>query len=127
MNITPQKKLELLSEIISISNSTLNIDSRLESILEIISSSLSLKGIALYVIDAGKEILSLKTSKNCDFKSTIPVDVPPFDILIKEKKHYIFNNNDNNVLFLSRSFKLKFFQSTVPVPVLLGVVVADIR
>ena len=99
MNVTLEKRLELLSEIIRISNSTQKIDARLEDMLELISSILDLKAIALYALDSHKGLLCLRASKHGTFEPSISTNRPPFDLLLREKRPCIFSGegNDDNI------------------------------
>ncbi len=78
MKLSPEKSIALLTNIIEVSNSTFDIDSRLHSILEIILSNFKFKDIALYIMNAEAAVFSLKASPGKLFKKLIPLDAPPY-------------------------------------------------
>ena len=101
MKLSSEKSIALLTEIIEVSNSTLDIDSRLASILEIILSTFKFKDIALYVMNIEASGLSLKASPGRLFKESIPLDVDPISNVIRDRRSCIIDENPGEMEFLS--------------------------
>lgn len=101
MKLSPEKSIALLTEIIEVSNSTLDIDSRLNAILETILSSFGFKDIALYVMNVESSALNLKASPGTLFKEVIPLDIDPISLMVKERQICIFEHNPGEKEFLS--------------------------
>ncbi|MDT8317832.1 MAG: GAF domain-containing protein [bacterium] len=102
MKLSPEKSIALLSEIIELSNATIDIDSRLISILEIILSSFGFKDIALYVMDVETSMLSLKASPYKLFKKEIPLDIDPIVRVVNERQNCVIEKNHDEKEFLSQ-------------------------
>ena len=102
MKISYDKGFDLLSEIIRISNSTLDIDTRLKNILYIFSSSLELKNVALYALDAESGELYLKCCKNGQFKESLTLKGTPVETLFSKGRSFILGKNEEERTFLSR-------------------------
>lgn len=93
MKISPEKGFDLLSEIIRISNSTLDIDTRLKNILSLVSSSLELTDAALYALDAENNELYLKCYIDGHFLESISINGTPLEALFSEGKNYLLGKN----------------------------------
>lgn len=92
MRIKTEKGFVLLSEIIRISNSTLDIDTRLEHILENLWVSLELKGIALYLLGPDRGNLYLKAFRGLSFAPTFKLSENHIDDCIQGKRVRLFDN-----------------------------------
>ena len=102
MKLSPEKSIALLSEIIEISNATIDIDSRLSSILETILSSFGFRDIALYVMNAEASALNLKVSPGRLFNETISLDREPISGIVREGQSCLIEDNPVDMEFLSR-------------------------
>ncbi len=99
-SISAKKSLNLLKEIIRISNSTIKVDDRLDAILENISFSFSFKSIALYILDTEKKQIHLKTAKGAGFKNTVNLDEDFIELCKRNKENVIFDKTSKDFKFL---------------------------
>ena len=100
VKISAKKGLNLLSEIVRISNSTIKLDERLEAILENISISFSFKKIALYVLDTEKRQVNLKVAMGATFKKTVNLDEDPIELCKRSKENFLSNETCRDFKFL---------------------------
>ncbi|MDH3976359.1 MAG: GAF domain-containing protein [Deltaproteobacteria bacterium] len=102
MKLSFDKGFGLLSEIIRISNSTLDIDTRLKNILYIFSSAMEFKDVALYVLDAESDELYLKCHKNGIFREEFSLKGTPAAALFLEGKSCLLGGSKEERAFLTR-------------------------
>ncbi len=94
-----EESLNLLQEIIKISNSTIDIEERLNAILEKLSLFFSFEGIALYVLSHDKGLFELKASLSSR-DNLNPADVVPlFDV--DYKPVYLSHDNPEDKALLN--------------------------
>lgn len=101
MKLSFDKGFNLLSEIIRISNSTLDIDTRLKNILYIVSSTMEFRDIALYILDAESDGLYLKCNKKGSFRENLSLKNTLAEELFSAGRSYILGKNGDESSFLS--------------------------
>ncbi len=99
MRLCAEESVSLLSEIIRISNSTLDIDKRLGEILAELRSAFRLNSAALYVLDMEHGGLFLKASSGGAFKSSFRLGEGPLKALVKENRYSIFDKTSEESSF----------------------------
>jgi len=101
MILKAEEALDLLKELIRISNSTLPIEERLNAILEKLHSCFSFRGIALYVLATDRGIFELKTSKGLNAKETFELAEVSHLFGFKEEPVYLYNDQPEAQTFLN--------------------------
>ncbi len=119
MALDNKKSIDLLCRIIEVSNSNLPLSGRLDQMLDILCTSLIFESIALYTLDAEKEVLCLAASINRDYSRGIRLS----DSLgsVAEATRFILWPSFITVSPMVESSGGKFFSFSLPAPETLSI------